>query len=396
MSFINFKRKKTIFFLIFCLTLFSGCQKFNELVFTIGSAVSTPQYAQTPVTRYSTPLPVFEPLQFAWFYKPPVIKEDLGAVAANFSMMVLTRNDEIEREEMRTLGSSSPVLQYLRFEAIMDAGDCSAKPFQNQAAHLEGDYCSIEERHPEWFLKDINSRNIQYPQSEYVIMDPGNADWQAYFLDKVKGFQQDEGWQGLFLDNVDASLGRFEEMHLLLGNYADDQSYQEAVKSFLKFIYADYFQPAGKSLYANIPYLQDNNVWFDYLEYLDGAMLEAFAADWNNGYLETQVWLDQMSLAEETQSLGKSIILVTQGNINDQQRIQFGLASYLLVNNGKAYYRYSNHEAYRELWWYPQFDLELGQPLGPRYTEDNQWRRDFEHGYVVVDPENHSAIIQTN
>ena len=76
--------------------------------------------------------------------------------------------------------------------------------------------------------------------------------------------------------------------------------------------------------------------------------------------------------------------------------MQFGLASFLLVNNGHAYFRYTNDQAYRDLWWYPQFDSDLGQPMGPRYAEGNLWRRDFEHGSVSVDPKNHSAVIQVN
>jgi hypothetical protein len=390
------KYTRTITATIILAIFLVSCQKLDEIILTIGGDLSTPEPVTTPVKRYDSPLTEFEPLQLAWFYKPPESSTDMNAIAANFSLLILTRNDETERETLRELGSTSPVLQYLRFEAIMDTGNCSAKPFQNQAANLEGDFCSIEEHHEDWFLKDINGRKIQYKDSDYVVMDPGNSEWQAYFLDKVKGFQKDEGWQGLFLDNVDAGLGRFDNMLLLLDAYADDRSYQNAVKSFLEYLYQSYFKPSGKPLYANIPYLEDEHVWFEYLAHLDGAMLEAFAADWDNGYLSEAEWLEQLTLAEETQALGKSIILVTQGNVNDQQRMQFGLASFLLVNSGRAYFRYSSHEAYRDLWWYPQYESDLGQPLGPRYPDGSQWRRDFENGYVTVNPEKHSAAIQVN
>ena len=385
-----------ILILLVISTLTSGCQKAEEAIINIGGGFSTPQYAATPVKVYTTPLPNFNPLQFAWFYKPPERKADLGAVAANFDLLILTRNDEKEREELRAMGNNSPILQYLRFEAIMDPGNCSAKPQQNQVAHLEGDFCQLASQHPDWFLQDINGNSINYDHSGYVFMDPGNPQWQAYFLDKVKGFQSDAGWSGVFLDNVDGSLGRFEDMHLLLAKYADDAAYQNVVISFLKNLYTSSFAPSHKLLYANIPYFKDDNVWFAYLQYLDGAMLESFAADWQNGYLSESEWLDQLNLAEKTQALAKSIILVTQGAANDQQRMQFGLASFLLVNNGRAFYRYSNNESYRELWWYPQFETDLGQPLGSRYPENKQWRRDFEKGYVLVDPLKHTAEIKTN
>jgi hypothetical protein len=374
----------------------TACQKLDQSVFNIGGGVSTPEYAATPVRVYSTPLPAFEPLQFAWFYKPPQQANDLGAVAANFSMLILTRNDERERQNLRDMGNTAPVLQYLRFEAIMDPGSCTAKPYQNQVAHLEGDFCQLEEQHPDWFLRDINGNEIRYDQSQYVLMDPGSESWRAYFLEKVRGFQNDAGWAGVFLDNVDGGLGRFDNMNLLLAAYPNDDSYQAAVKDFLAYLRSNYFAGSGKLLFANIPYIEDEAAWLDYLTSLDGAMLEAFAADWQNGYLSEGDWLNQLDLAEKTQAQGKSIILVTQGNISDEERMQFGLASFLLVNNGRAYFRYSNDQAYRELWWYPQFESDLGQPLGPRYQDGDLWRRDFEHGSVSVDPKKHSAAIRMN
>ncbi len=387
---------KPILFLLtilFCLVVLSGCQEIGDIVINMGSSAATPEYAATPVRIYSTPLPEFEHMQFAWFYKPPGNSSDLSALAENFSLVILTRNDEREREDMRAMGYDYQVIQYLRAEAIMNPGSCSEKPFQNQTANLEGDYCQIEDQHPEWFLKDINGNPVQYNQSEYVFMDPGNQDWQDFYLERVKGFQSDQGWQGVFLDNVDGSLGRFEKMRLLLEEYPDDQSYQNAMMAFLQNLNDNYFSITDNVLFANIPYLKESEVWFDYLEFLDGAMLEAFAADWDRRYLRSEDWLAQLELAEKTQALGKSIILVTQGNRDDIDRMQFGLASFLLINNGQAYFRYSNADAYRDLWWYDQYDLELGQPLGPKYPDGEVWQRDFEHGTVRVDPGKHSSEI---
>jgi hypothetical protein len=382
--------------LLLLLGISAGCQKIDQFILTIGGGVSTPEYAPTPVKIYTTPLPAFEPFQFAWFYKPPQRESDLGAIASNFSMLILTRNDEKERENLRDMGSSASVLQYLRLEAVMDPGNCAEKPFQNQVAHLEGDYCIIENQHPDWFLRDINGRVIRYDQSQYVFMDPANTEWQAYFLEKVRGFQKDEGWSGVFLDNVDGGLGRFDNMQVLLANYSDDTSYQQAIKGFLHYLYTNYFTPSGKLLYANIPYLEDQDVWLSYLENLDGAMLEAFAVDWDYGYLGTSDWLNQLELAEKTQAQGKRIILVAQGDINNEQRMQFGLASFLLANNGLAYFRYSNDTAYRDLWWYSLYDTNLGQPIGPRYLEGKQWVRNFQNGYVMVNPVDHTSEIHIN
>jgi hypothetical protein len=342
---------------------------------------------------YKVPLPTFKSMQFAWFYKPPENPAELYAVASNFSFFILTRNDEPDREKLAKIGAEGNILQYLRFEAVMDPGDCQTKPFQNQAANLEGDFCLIKEQHSDWFLKDINGNSIKFNDIGYVVMDSGNTGWQSFFLEKVKGFQKDPGWEGLFLDNLDASLGRFEVEGKLLTHYTDDKSYQDAVVDHLSRLSKNLHQTQHKLLFANITYLRQPEVWFRYLEYLDGAMLEAFAADWENGYLTESEWLSQLDLAEATQLKGKTIILVTQGAPDDSNRMLFGLASYLLVNNGQAYFRYTNDLAYRQVWSYPEFKIDLGQPKGPRYKESGIWKRDFENGSVSVDPLNHTGEL---
>jgi hypothetical protein len=37
--------------------------------------------------------------------------------------------------------------------------------------------------------------------------------------------------------------------------------------------------------------------------------------------------------------------------------------------------------------------MDLGKPMGPRKKEADSWRRDFTHGYVVVNPQMHSSEI---
>jgi hypothetical protein len=103
-----------------------------------------------------------------------------------------------------------------------------------------------------------------------------------------------------------------------------------------------------------------------------------------------------MSLAEKTQNQGKHIILVAPGTEADTNRQNFAFASYLLISNGKAAFRYSNETSYRQVWLYNNYRVDLGTPLGARYQSGSSWRRDFTQGYVIVDPVNHTATISTD
>jgi len=349
---------------------------------------------------FSTVQPVLAggatPVKFAFFYKPPT-NVNVTALAQTHDVFIFTRGDEEIRDQLLASGVQGPVLQYLRFEAIMDPGSCTAKPWDNQVAYKPGDFCRISRYHPDWFLLDSNGKRIVV-DGKFYLMDPANPGWRQFWLQRAKEMQQKFGWRGVFLDNVEATLGKHRRAGRTLKKYPTDSSFQIAVRGFLKYLYVNYFQPQKRPLFANIIYLSNMNinVWFSYLQYLDGAMQEGWAVDWDSGYLKESSWNNHMILAEKTQSLGKFAILVSQGKQSATERQQFAYASYLLVASGGASFRYGNDQAYDEVWWYPNYGMNLGTPLGARYQVGNAWRRDFSNGYVVVDPDAHTARIVVN
>jgi hypothetical protein len=181
-----------------------------------------------------------------------------------------------------------------------------------------------------------------------------------------------------------------------LAKYPDEQSYHKAVEGFLAYIRTNYFQPRNKPIYANVVSVAEAYVWESYLQYLDGVMIESFATDWSDGYRSKDEWEQQMNLVEKALEQGKTLLLVAQGDQEDNKLQSFAFASYLLIANGNAFFRYTNSEAYRELWLYENYDLNLGMPLGKRYKHNGEWRRDFSNGSVTVSPQKHEAEIRLN
>ncbi len=336
--------------------------------------------------------------QLAWFYKPPT-DDDLGTLEQNFSTFILTKNDEDKRDALRAQGVEAPFLQYIASEVIIDPGSCTTKPWQNQAAYRVGDFCEISDNHADWFLLDEAGNRIVEELGggmKGVMMDPGNTEWRAFWLERAREMQETLGWDGVFMDNVEASLSKRERRGQLPAAYPDDASYQAAVEGFLAYVYTSYFQPEGRILQGNIIELRDDEVWFRYLQYMDGAMEEGWAVDWSDGYLNADKWERHMVRVEQTQFEGKQAVLVSQGAQENTQRQEFSYASYLLVSNGNASFRYTNDEDYRDPWLYSNYDYDLGAPPGARYQDGNTWRRAFEHGTVAVDPTTNSASILTN
>ena len=351
---------------------------------------------ETVAAPITTPGPAENWFRQAWFYKPPE-NSDLQTLAANFQVFILTKQDEEQRDELLRLGVKPPILQYLLANAVEATKDCSRQPFRNQVADQPGDYCDLSTNHPDWFLRDSSGRLVRSDDgSSTYLMDMANPGWQAYWLQRACQSQELLGWQGVFLDNLEGGLGKRQVTGAMPAGYANDAAYQESVLSFLKYISENYFRPTGRPLYANLVYLSDPAVLERYLVYLDGVMVENFATNWRGHNFSAAEWETQMELVERAQQLGKTVILVSQGDQNDTRRQEFALGSYLLVNQGRAAFRYANHSAYEQVWLYEDTLNLPGTPLAPRYREGNLWKRNFTGGTVTVDPVHRTAAIRLN
>jgi hypothetical protein len=351
----------------------------------------TPGISPVGSPEIKLPHEPYQPVQLAWFYKPPD-DNSLPILAENFDTFILTHKDEAQRDTLKSLGVKSPIYVYLQLVEIRDPGSCTETPQGNQVAFQPGDFCEINEKHPDWFLLDINGNRIVDRDSYY--MDPGNSEYRTFWLQRANALQEQFHWDGIFIDNVEASLSKLTEEGIVPANYPNDASYQTAIEGFLAYLRDNYFQPHGQPVLANIISIEDWNVWLRYLQYLDGAMIESFAVDWSNDYRSPENWELQMEAVDRALSQDKALILVSQSEGPDPDRQQFALASYLLVANEKVSFRYTDAAGYREILLFDNYALDLGKPLGPRKKEADSWRRDFGNGTILVNPQKHTAEIK--
>ncbi len=228
----------------------------------------------------------------------------------------------------------------------------------------------------------------------HYFMDIGNPGFQAFWLQRVMKALQENGWDGVFIDNADASLVRYKKIEQVPVKYPTDESFQTAVKSFLSSV-NEGLKAKGLFAFANITGLKDPDVWFDYLQSLDGAMQESFVVDWDSGYRSDSQWEEHLSRMEKSQSEGKHVICVAQGKQNDTDRQQFAYASYLLIASGNASFRYASGCCYMYPWIFDNYAIDLGTPLGPRSFRDGVWQRSFSNGRVIVNLKDHKGQILT-
>jgi hypothetical protein len=359
---------------------------------------STIEPSPEPLISIITPKPVeteqqtYKALKLGFFYGLPVDQMDPKLLVDNIRLYISSIGLEDERDILRRLGSNVPYFQYVLFSEIENPGSCEVKPFSDHVADKIGDFCRIDIENPEWFLTTNNGDRIhtEPPYDSYWILDPGNQSWREFWLSRMQA-RENLGWDGIFLDNLE---GRHRDDDLILNKaqYIDEASYQQATVQFLKYIY-EYFSSKNIPVFANIIAVAEISDWTQFLPYLDGAMLEDFAMDWDSGYYSVQRWEQQLEIARITQAMGKEIILVSQGDQGDIDRQEFALASYLLIQDGKAYFRYTKLGSYSEFWMYNNYLQDPGQPLGSMYQEGDYWLRNFEYGYVMVNPATHTADI---
>ncbi len=380
--------------LIFLLSMV-GCENSSKPKSTVPSTQQTPYQTALPESAPTpSPPPIPFDTKFAWFYKPPE-NMNIDLLPKNFDLFILTHKDEQERDQLRALGVSSPILQYLLLTEIREPENCDVVPLGNQVAYRIGDFCQISAEHPDWFLLDQFGNRIGTKNGTYH-MDPGNQEYREFWLSRAMEMQTKFGWEGVFIDNAEGSLIKFLREGAIPRNYQNNSSYQIAVDGFLTYLRQQYFEPRRQPMYANIVSTENDIVWQRYSKNLDGIMVEAFAVDWSTGYRSTKSWEAQMALVEGALSQGKKLILVSQGDRLDEKRQLFAYASYLLVTNGNAMFRYANADSYNQIWLYDNYLIDLGVPLNPRYKYGLSWRRNFENGHVIVNPVTHTGKVVIN
>jgi hypothetical protein len=346
-----------------------------------------------------------ENIRLAMFYHPPSDGRTPQDLARTVGAIILTRGDEPYRDRVRAAGFGGPILQYLDVTSavgparLRNADDrCGEYQFAgNDVSGIAGDFCTALHRDERNFLHNSKGQRLFDTLSwreggstrtrYYYLMNPGSIVWQGYFARRARENLDLLHYSGLFLDNIDLSAdrGRHEQDNSdgRLAEYDSDDEYRGAVLDYLAALRG---QLKDATLWANLTEGRSGTADLDpYLPYLDGVMNEYFVARWSGRYASPRLWETQIQQADKVLGQGKTFIAVAHGPADDESRMRFALASYLLVARDNAYFRYAADEDYERLLMFDDYRVELGRPTGDRYQVGESWRRDFGCGYVQVD-----------
>lgn len=326
-------------------------------------------------------------------------------------LMIKSGMDDF-RDEVEKAGFKGRLLQYQTTFQILGPGpykdateDCDNDytPVNNNPMWTD-DFCELVHEHEDWFLHNGKGERLYIRKDNWdgkwiygYYMNPASEGFRTFWVDQFKRQRNDQEWKAIFLDNVAIDYNylrrRPNNQDGTVQEFDSTAEWQEAMRGLLKHMRQALpdVEFWGNMIEGPIK----ENGWDFAYDLLDGFQEERFATSWlARDRLTAAEWNTMLKRIERTLGKGKRVAMIAQGEENDLDRMRFAFASYLLVatEDNRAYFRYAYSREYHEFWWYPEYMLNLGPPLGARYQKEGQWMRDFACGRVAVNP----ATFQTS
>jgi hypothetical protein len=287
-----------------------------------------------------------------------------------------------ETQRMHELKAANPNVKVLVYKELAFGGPGTG----TDATSASG--VSASEAPESWFLKNTSGKKFTSWSYEWLwAMDVGSPAYQQRWYENVIGELEGKGWDGVFLDDANASM-KYSYEPSKVAKYPTDATYSAAMESALAYI-GPKIQARGKLAIANFAqWVEAPQTYNHWLGYLSGGLDEMFVKWGRNageGYRPSWQWEDQVAEAEYAASKGKIFIGFTQGAQGETQAARYGYASVLLGGNDSASYAFTPN--YTEETWLPEYEYEIGAATGAQ-TEDANGvhRRAFQNGLVLVNP----------
>lgn len=319
-------------------------------------------------------------------YDSAAATADWSQTPSRQSYVVLQSWETKRLQELKAKNASLRVLVYknLSFAAEKKTTSSSTGVSKQEA-----------EANPDWFLKNTAGQPISSDGYKWLwAMDIGNPAYQQRWADNVIAEVTAQGWDGVFLDDVNPTL-KYATDETQVAKYPNDAAYSAATESALASI-GPRIQASGKLAIANfatwVEYTDTQNSW---LKYVNGALDEMFVKWGRNsgeGYRSESQWTRQLEEVKYAASQGKQFIGFTQGSSGETQAARFGYGTVLLGTNGTASYAFTPD--YTGEAWLPEYDYSLGAPTAAETRDANGvHRRTFQNGLVLVNPTSSNQTV---
>lgn len=239
----------------------------------------------------------------------------------------------------------------------------------------------------------VPANRVAYDSS--YVMDFSNAEWRAFFINWLQGkIAANPLYDGVFADNVQPVFildwnpypmpsGNAYPINFVANWDTYMAQFTQAVKSAL----------GSKIMIINSPEDVSEPIG-RFLPYADGECMEHFAHVQNDAYnVFNRNVVSQMQILDTIHTnFPSKVNMVYAGSdynatdANNYNLMLYCLAGYLLSFNDKDNFSFGmlNYDTKRRQ-YYPELDVQLGSPTGPRYTVSGTlMARNFANGTVYL------------
>lgn len=253
-----------------------------------------------------------------------------------------------------------------------------------------------------WFLTDaLGARLNSSGFSQAWLMDVGNPQYQERWLANVREDMRANGWDGVFMDDTNASIG----WHLgtrTIAKYPTEAAWRAATRSMLARI-GPALTSAGFLTVANLyaPWAPDYDAqatWRDWLQFTSGAAQE-FYSKWgtaSSSWFANGDWTFRQQFQAITEQAGKIFLGITYAPKGDTASMKYARANFLLFDEpaagGALIFEASDPEAQDP--YASQWTSDVGSPVGARFQVGAAWRRNYAGGTVIVNPSASPVTVQ--
>ena len=237
------------------------------------------------------------------------------------------------------------------------------------------DLNEVRRDHPDWILRDAAGAEVHpLDHPDWVLFDFSNVLFQAAWDANVTQQLTKEGWTGVVL--VDA--GNTQEWSAtpidpVTGRPMTDSDRAGYLAQALTVVRAG-MKINGFSLVAD-------NAPASVVDSPQIASTDAVTLGAGFAYRTGLAWQTLFTYFEAAVDAHVGAWVEDDGDIDDQGRRVFGLASYMLVSGPQSSYGIEPSVAAD-----PLYRVDLGQPLDVAVKEGELWTREFSAGSVAVNP----------
>ncbi len=246
------------------------------------------------------------------------------------------------------------------------------------------------------WLRGENGGRLEFWPDVFAV-NVYEDDWQEFNVNYINEKIELKDWDGILYDIIDADISHYNPNGKIdIDNDNDNfgENKEEVNQKWCEGI-ASLLSKTRQEIGDDKLILINGNSRKNFQPDINGRMFETFPTPWEGD----GTWADVMSkyiefLPEENKDPLFYVInsnTENKGNWDDYKKMRFGLTSTLM---GDGYFSFDyGDESHAQLWWYDEYNEDLGTSRSRPYNllngkdhkiESGLWRRDFENGIAVV------------